>query len=754
MTFRILRSRWALLLLTFCFRLCQPSAQENGHAIPQLIDDLQSGNTQERRNAARTLSELGTEAAEALSALIPALDDGDEQVWFHAVTAIARIGPQALPAVPALLEDLAESGRKGANPKWYRSAFALGSIGPVALPKLRPALKNSDFRIRSGAAKALGWLGEKAASVIPDLVKLLNDENENVRLHAAETLGKIGPPAIPALRKCLQGTNRQLQLSALSAVQTMESKARSLSEILISIASADLAPELQIQALRALRRIQPEPKFYAPVLWPLALHASAEIRREAAEGVLALPAELSVPRLAKMLNNADASASVQLWAADILGRIGPAAAAAAPELVRRMEQNNSPETAETFKTALASMGTAASDALFQHIGKIGSGRISPDHWAVHSLVRAGIPGLAKLADALQHENDAVRLAALYGIQKLGADGRTALPKVERVLRDPNDRIRAASLQCIVAVSRKPDRYQNDIHRFLEDDSAEVRQAAAISVPALSSVSEPIISALEKLLGDRSDKVRLAALRAFKRLGGRASAHADSIATLLVEQNEDAQIAAVEALGAVGQASLPAVAQIAHLAAQASDRLRLAALRSLAKLADATPQTADVYRASLAHPNHKIREASLVGFGKTASETSQVLSLSVAALEDESDEVKLAAAANLGRLGEKAVPATQPLMNLLTSRSDHFTRFLEALKQIPAHSSQIETYLEGLGHSNPAVRAYACEQLGRLKEKAKPAIPKLQLLARRDQYSAVKRRAKKALENIVGANRDN
>ena len=749
---RILRSRWTLLLLVVCLCLHQPSAQENGPAISQLADDLQSGNTPERRNAASALSELGPEAAEALSALIPALDDKDTQVWFHAVTAIARIGPQALPAVPALLEDLAESGRRGANPKWYRSAFALGSIGPVALPKLRPALKNSDFRIRSGAAKALGWLGKKAAPAIPDLVKLLNDENENVRLHAAETLGKIGPPAIPALRKCLQGTNRQLQLSALSAVQTMESKARSLSEILISIASADPAPELQIQTLRALRRIQPEPEFYAPVLWPLALHASAEIRREAAEGVLALPAELSVPRLAKMLNNADAS--VQLWAADILGRIGPAAAAAAPELVRRMEQNNSPETAETFKTALASMGTAASDALFQHIGKLGSGRISPDHWAVHSLVRAGIPSLAKLADALQHENDAVRLAALYGIQKLGADGRTALPKVERVLRDPNDRIRAASLQCIVAVSRKPDRYQNDVHRFLEDDSAEVRQAAALSVPALSSVSEPIISALEKLLRDRSDKGRLAALRAFKRLGGRASAHADSIATLLVEQNEDAQIAAVEALGAVGQASLPAVAQIAHLAAQASDRLRLAALRSLAKLADATPQTVDVYRASIAHPNHKIREASLVGFGKTASETSEVLSLSVAALEDESDEVKLAAAANLGRLGEKAVPATQPLMNLLTSRSDHFARFLEALKQIPAHSSQIETYLEGLSHSNPAVRAYACERLGRLKEKAKPAIPKLQLLARRDQYNAVKRRAKKALENIVGANRDN
>ena len=748
MTFRILRSRWALLLLTVC--LCQSSAQENRSTITQLIDDLKSGNTQERRNAARSLGELGPEAAEALPALIPALDDGDEQVWFHAVTAIARIGSQALPAVPALLEDLAESGRKGANPKWYRSAFALGSIGPVALPKLRPALKNPDSRIRSGAAKALGWFGEKAAPAIPGLVELLNDENGNVRLHAAETLGKIGPPALPALRKCLQGTNRQLQLSALSAVQKMRVKARPLSEILISIAGDDPALELQIQVLRALRRIQPEPEFYAQVLWPLALHADAEIRREAAEGILALPAELSVPRLAKMLNNPDASR--QRWAADILGRIGPAAAAAAPELIRRIEQNNSPETAETFKASIASMGIAAVDALFQHIGKLDSGRILPDHWTIHSLVGAGIPGLAKLADALQHENDSVRLAALYGIHKLGADGRTALPKVERVLRDPNDRVRAAGLQCLVAVSRKPDRYQNDVHQFLEDDDAEVRQSAAISVPMLSSVDEPIISALEKLLQDRSDKVRLAALRAFRSLGGRASAHAESIATLLTEQNEDIQVAAVEALGAIGQAPPLAVAQIVRLTSQASDRLQLASLRSLAKLADATPQTADVYRASLAHSNHEIREAALVGFGKTASETSEVLSISVDSLEDESDEVKLAAAANLGRLGDKALPATQPLMNLLTSRSDHFARFLEALKQIPAHSSQIETYLKGLNHTNPAVRAYACDQLGDLKEKAKQAVPKLKLLARRDRYSAVKQRARKALENIAGANR--
>ena len=748
---RILRSRWTLLLLVVCLCLHQPSAQENGPAISQLADDLQSGNTQERRNAALSLSKLGPKAAEALSALIPALDDKDTQVWFHAVTAIARIGPQALPAVPALLEDLAESGRRGANPKWYRSAFALGSIGPVALPKLRPALKNPDFRIRSGAAKAIGWFGEKAAPAIPNLVKLLNDESESVRLHAAETLGKIGPPAIPALRECLQATDRQLQLSALSAVQAMGSKARPLSEILIPIASAAPAPELQIQVLRALRRIQTEPEFYDPVLWPLAFHASAEIRREAAEGLLALPAELSVPRLAKMLNNADASR--QRWAADVLGRIGPAAAAAAPELIQQIEQNNPPETSETFKIALTSMGTTAADALFQHIGKIGSGRLIPDHWAIRSLVGAGIPGLAKLSDALQHENDAVRLAALYGIQKLGVDGRTALPKIERVLRDPNDRVRAAGLQCLIAISRKPDRYQNEVHRFLEDDSAEVRQAAAISVQSLSSVGEPIVGKLENLLQDRSDKVRLAALRAFRSLRDPASAHAESIAMLLVEQNEDIQVAAVEALGAIGQAPPPAVAQIVRLASQASDRLRLASLRSLAKLADVTLQTADVYRASLAHPNHEIREAALVGFGKTASETSEVLSLSVAALEDKSDKVKLAAAANLGRLGEKAVPATQPLMNLLTSHSDHFARFLEALKQIPAHSSQIETYLEGLNHPNPAARAYACEQLGNLKEKAKQAIPKLKLLARRDRYSAVKQRARKALENIAGANRD-
>ena len=737
------------MLLAVC--LCQPAAQENGTTITQLADDLQSGNTPERRNAALALSELGPEAAEALPALILALDDGDEQVWFHAVTAIARIGPQALPAVPALLEDLAESGRKGANPKWYRSAFALGSIGPVALSKLRPALKNPDFCIRSGAAKALGWFGEKASPAIPNLVELLNDESENVRLHAAETLGKIGTPAIPELRKCLQGTNRQLQLSALSAVQAMGIKARPLSEIFILIASDAPAPELQIQAMRALRRIQPEPKFYAPVLWPLALHVNAEIRREAAEGILALPAELSVPPLAKMLNHAEASA--QHWAADILGRIGPAAAsAAAPELVRRIEQNNSPETVETFKTALVSMGTAAAEALFQHIGKIDSGRLYPDHWAVHSLGQAGIPGLAKLAEALQHENDTIRLAALYSIQKLGAAGRTALPKIERLLPDPNDRVRTASLQCLVAVSRKPDHYQNDIHRFLEDSSAEVRQAAAISVSSLSSVGEPIIGALENLLQDRSDKVRLAALRAFRQLGGRASAQTNSIAALLVEQNEGLQAAAVEALGAIGQAPPLAVAQIARLAAHSPDRLRLTSLRSLTKLADAAPQIAGVYRDSLAHQNHEIREAALIGFGKTSLGASEVLSLSVAALEDKSDKVKLAAASNLGRLGEKAVTATQPLMNLLTGRSDHFAHFLEALKQIPAHSSQIEAYLEGLDHPNPAARAYACEQLGRLKEKAKSAVPKLELLARRDRYGAVKRRARQALENIAGANR--
>ncbi|MCS1409825.1 MAG: hypothetical protein M2R45_03011 [Verrucomicrobia subdivision 3 bacterium] len=738
------RGRFPALALTACLSL-QLTAQEAVPTISQLIDALKNGEKQKRRDAALALSELGPKAAEAVPALILALEDGDIQVWFHSVTALARIGPEARPAIPALLEDLTEVGRRGTNAKWYRSAFALGNMGPSALSELRLALKDSESGIRSGVAKALGWFGEEAAVAVPDLVDLLGDKNEHVRTHAAESLGKIGEPALQPLKDLLHGSDHQLKLGALTAIQRMGPKAQSLSADLIKLSTSRGTLDLQAKALRALHQIGLEPEAHANVLWPLALRAPKEVRHEVVNGLLALPSELSVPKLTKILESPDASA--QRWAADLLGRIGAPATSAMPQLVKLVHQNNHPENTAAFKSAIANMGPAAAEALFEHLSEIPHTAIQSDYWAIESLGSYGIPGLAKLIQGLQHENVTVRLASIYGIRILGADGRPARSKIERTLHEPNARIRSASLLSLIAIARDPDRYENDISRLLDDDDTEARHAAAVSVLNLSSASESIVGKLEALLRDHDAEVRLASLRALASIGDRAAEQADPISALMVENHEGIQTAAVEALGAIGIASPLAVTQIAHLAEQASGQLKLAALRSLGSVGTTDKRVANVYRAAIAHADFEIREAALGGFGKIIPDESEILSVNIAALEDKSDEVKLTAARNLGNLREAAIPATKPLMNLLADR-DKFTQYLEALKQIPADVSQLETYMEGLDHRNPAVRFYACEQLGRLGQQAMPAVRKLERLEQRDRYSFVKRCVKTALERIT------
>ena len=727
-------------------------AQERSVHLDPLIKALQLPGkdrsvVQERRDAALALSQLGAEAGPAVDALAAALDDPDTQVWFHSVTALARIGSAATPAIPTLIEDLTGQGRRGENAKWYRSAYALGNMGPAAIPPLQAALKDENASIRSGVAKAFGWIGEEGAVAIPALLQCLRDEDERVRQHSAESLGRMGPSALEGLSETLEGDHHPALLAALLALETAGPLALALADQLIPIARTHQAPDLQAAALRTLRATGLDPETLSSLAWSLSDHTDDAVKHEVANCLLDLPSELTVAPLRERLDTDDLA--TQLWAADLLGRMGTPALEAVPQLIVLVDGYGSQPQAKPFRKAIASLGPSAAEALFTHLAETSTSKpLDASHWIVPSLGNYGIPGLPKLAQGLTHDHINVRLASLYAIQRLGADGRNADRTIERLLDDPHPSIRAASLLSLVAISGDPSKYTDHIRRLLQDAEPIARHAAAKAIPAIDLSDRATIERLGELLEDSDHRIRLASTQAIASIGEPARSQSNRLTALIQDPSEEIQIATLKALGALGSASKSTGIQIADRATTSEGALQLAAIRCLGELDQDQPRIIEVLRTATAHEEPVIREAALDAFGRVSRDSEAIFDLSLEALKDSNSDIQNVAAKNLGMLEEDAIPATSALMALL-GKEDYVPNILQALRKIPADPSQYPHYQNGLDSRSSGVRAYSAERLGQLGSQAEATVPRLKELAQRDRSRYVKARARSAVERITG-----
>ncbi|RLC74624.1 MAG: hypothetical protein DRI61_16305, partial [Chloroflexi bacterium] len=179
--------------------------------------------------------ELVKIGAPAISYLIRALKDENWHVRQPAAYALGEIGSQK--AIPYLIKALKDEN-------WYvrhTAAEALGKIGLSAIPHLIKVLEDKDSDVRKAAAEALdqiewqpqnqeekilyliakqGWdeLVKIGVSAIPYLIKVLKDEDSDVRQTVAEALVKIGTPAIPYLIKALKDKNWCTRYEAAKAL--------------------------------------------------------------------------------------------------------------------------------------------------------------------------------------------------------------------------------------------------------------------------------------------------------------------------------------------------------------------------------------------------------------------------------------------------------------------------------------------------------------------------------------------------------
>ena len=150
------------------------------------------------------LAVIGPAARPALDEMVTGLADADPIYRADSAMAIAAVGPEAEAAVPALEKLLGDESALGQVR--YAAVYALGRIGPAAVaaePLLRKLAESDDELMATVAVWAALKIKPDDATLfgaaIPKLRRALKNEKELVRLEAAVALGEIGPPAATAI---------------------------------------------------------------------------------------------------------------------------------------------------------------------------------------------------------------------------------------------------------------------------------------------------------------------------------------------------------------------------------------------------------------------------------------------------------------------------------------------------------------------------------------------------------------------------
>jgi HEAT repeat protein len=186
--------------------------------IPALREKLRASDATVRAESAADLGSLGKKAAGAAGDLSQRLDDASPRVRMAAAAALLRVAPGDARAREVLARGLASD-----DPGVRRhAACAVGWSGPAAAPlavRLGDLLRDPDLRVRRTALQAIATLGPAAAEALDGLIPLVNDPQ--TAIDAADALGRLGPAARPALKSLTPLLTAEAPAERWAAVRAM-----------------------------------------------------------------------------------------------------------------------------------------------------------------------------------------------------------------------------------------------------------------------------------------------------------------------------------------------------------------------------------------------------------------------------------------------------------------------------------------------------------------------------------------------------
>ena len=403
-------------------RILNALAEGGSAAVPALIQALK--NEKAAFWACIVLREIGPEAKDAVPALVELLGDKRPEIRREAVLTLGAIGEASASAVPQIAAVLGDDHARTA------ATFVLGELGQIpadaeaiiranaksedkllsttslwALARVHPEdkelrreateqlisrLKEKDPFVRTAAARALAALPPAPEITGPIWEKSMQDADATTIHYALDALAGLGAPAVPRLITALKHEKHRREI--ISVLGRMGPAAAPATDALAALI-ADKNDQVADEAILALANIGPG-------------------------------AKAAVPALAKALRQEKDTEPNLSAIAYCLGRIGPDAASAQPELLALLK------SADRSAALLSA-------------------------WALNQIqvksAEIAAKALPVLIEGLTLPTAKCRQLAAEGLQDLGPLAKDAATALERASADEDKDVRDAAAKALKAV---------------------------------------------------------------------------------------------------------------------------------------------------------------------------------------------------------------------------------------------------------------------------------------------------------------
>lgn len=174
-----------------------------GRTVGEWLEELVSHDGAARTKALRALERLGSKADAAVAKLAGALAEPLPEGL--PAEALLQLGRHVDAAVSRIVDGMTRDESVDVRMTNFGSLMKCGEraapAAPVLRERLRDALRGTAAYpdVPGNLARALGWIGPKAAEAVPELLDALRHPESELREAAAWSLGRIGSKARSAI---------------------------------------------------------------------------------------------------------------------------------------------------------------------------------------------------------------------------------------------------------------------------------------------------------------------------------------------------------------------------------------------------------------------------------------------------------------------------------------------------------------------------------------------------------------------------
>jgi HEAT repeat protein len=523
-------------------------------------------------------------------------------------------------------------------------------------------LRAENLEMRRKAAIELFSAGKDAQkAALPVLIELLQSEKDGqVRLAVLDTVTALGPDAAPAV------------------------------EALVYTLKTDYGGQNKEELHQDYR----------------AALALAAIGPPAVEGLRSVLREKKV--------------NVRAEAAMALGRIGPEAASAIPDLIGLLA-DNSDRVGNEAARALGAIGAEALRPLIEACSDPKPPIRARAVAALGPLAAADANARSVILDRCRDEAPEVRAAAISSAAGLDLPDDTILPILEAALSDAQPEARLAAVNALVRQPARLDPLVPRLRALLTSNDAGIVRHAAFLLRTRGPDAAPLM--LEALSHEHAPIEPIA-----EELAHLGRSAAGSIIPALAAENARVRRGAALALGQIRPLPAGAFEKLVAGLGDPDTDARAAFLAAVGHLGP-RPDAVQPVRGMLRDPAPEIRLQAIQVLFRLAPRDATLLADLSASVDDADPRIQrtaLDAIRSLGPLGRAALSAA---IEKLNSPSIEVRRAAAELiaSHGPSAAEAVPALTDLLADPSPEIRALAAQTLGSLGTAAQPALPELAAL---------------------------